>query len=152
MADISVRNLANIIPHHEGYNEQKAHLLSCSTGSTDDRSGIIKNINWAERGDCVTYFGFFRGMTYGNRNEDFDSYKKIINKLKKSDVLAYMNKLPIAAIAPVSTKDMFTGEYLEEAGLIEDGDFCFPIDFIHYYENYDIGIPVEYEEYLMNKI
>ena len=100
----------------------------------------------------MTYFGFFRGMTYGNRNDDFASYEKIKNKLKKSNVLAYMKKLPIAAIAPVTTKEIFTGEYLEQAGLIEDGDFCFPIDFIHYYEKYDIGIPVEYEEYLMNRI
>ena len=37
-------------------------------------------------------------------------------------------------------------------GLIEDGDFCYPIDFIHYYEKYDIGIPVEYEKYIASKI
>ena len=100
----------------------------------------------------MTYFGFFRGMTYGNRNEDFDSYKKIKNKLNKTKVLAYLKQLPIAAVAPVSTKEIFTGEYLEQAGLMEDGDFCFPTDFIYYYENYDIGIPVEYEKYLMNRI
>lgn len=29
-----------------------------------------------------------------------------------------------------------------------DGDFTFPYEFLHYYENYDIGIPPEYEEYL----
>ena len=29
-----------------------------------------------------------------------------------------------------------------------DGDFRFPLDFLHYYKNYDIGIPYEYEAYL----
>lgn len=100
----------------------------------------------------MTYFGFFRGMKYGKCNDDFASYEKIKNQLKKSDVLAYMMKLPIAAIAPMTTTDIFTDEPLEQAGIIEDGQFCFPIDFIHYYEKHDIGIPVEYEEYLMNRI
>ena len=36
----------------------------------------------------------------------------------------------------MTTQDIFTGEPLEQAGIIEDGDFTFPIDFIHYYENY----------------
>ena len=100
----------------------------------------------------MKYFGFFRGMNYGKCNDDFDSYKKIKNKLKKSDVLAYMKQLPIAAFAPMSTKDIFTGERLEEAGLVEDGQFAFPFDFIHYYERYDIGIPIEYEKYLIGRI
>ena len=100
----------------------------------------------------MTYFGFFRGMTYGECTDDFVSYKEIKNKLKKSNVLAYLKQLPIAAVALMTTRDMFTGARLEQAGLIEDGDFCFPIDFIHYYEKYDIGIPLEYEEYIANKI
>ena len=100
----------------------------------------------------MKYFGFFRGMNYGKCNDDFASYEKIKNKLNKSDVLAYMKRLPIAAIAPMTTTDIFTGEPLEHAGVVEDGQFCFPVDFIHYYEKYDIGIPIEYEEYLSNRI
>lgn len=100
----------------------------------------------------MAYFGFFHGMNYGKCNEDFDSYKQIKNKLKKTDVLAYLKKLPIAAVAPMTTKDIFTGEALEQAGIVEDGRFTFPIDFIHYYEKYDIGIPIEYEEHLMKQI
>lgn len=42
---------------------------------------------------------------------------------------------------------MFTGEKLQE-GVYQDGDFKFTLDFLHYYKNYDIGIPLEYEEYL----
>lgn len=100
----------------------------------------------------MTYFGFFKGMNYGKCNDDFDSYKNIKNKLNKSDVLSYMKRLEIACVAPMTTRDIFTGERLEQAGLYQDGQFTFPIDFVHYYEKYDIGIPIEYEKYLMNRI
>jgi hypothetical protein len=63
-----------------------------------------------------------------------------------------LKSLPIAAVAPMSTKDIFTGEMLPQAGIIEDGEFTFPIDFIHYYEKYNIGIPRDYEKYLIGRI
>jgi hypothetical protein len=97
-------------------------------------------------------FGFFDGMQYGKSEEDFEAYKKIKNQISKTDILLYLKSLPIAAVAPMSVYDIFTGEPLEQAGLIDDGEFRFPIDFIHYYENYDIGIPLEYERYIKAKI
>ena len=97
-------------------------------------------------------FGFFKGMNYGKCEEDFESYKKINNQLNKADVLKYIKGLPIAAVAPISVEDIFTGTPLEQAGLIEDGEFRFPIDFIHYYENYEIGIPLEYENHIKSKM
>lgn len=100
----------------------------------------------------MIFFGFFKGMQYGKCYEDFETYKNIKNQLNKPEVLNYIKALPIAAIAPLSVSDIFTGEPLEQAGIIEDGDFTFPIDFIHYYENYNIGIPLEYEEYIKSKI
>lgn len=100
----------------------------------------------------MEYFGFFKGMNYGKCNDDFDSYKEIKNELKKSDVLAYMKQLPISAVAPMTTKDMFNGKPLEQAGIVEDGEFTFPIDFIHYYEKYNIGIPKQYENYIKTRI
>lgn len=97
-------------------------------------------------------FGLFEGMKYGKCEEKFDSYKEIKNQLNKADVLAYLKALPIAGIAPMSVEDIFTGEPLEQAGVIDDGEFRFPIDFIHYYEQYDIGIPKDYEEYIASRI
>ena len=99
----------------------------------------------------MKYFGFFRGMKYGKCEDDFETYKGIKNHLNKSDVLSYIKALPIAGVAPMSVEDIFSGEPLEQAGIIEDGDFTFPIDFIHYYEKYDIGIPVEYEKHIKIK-
>lgn len=53
-------------------------------------------------------------------------------------------------MACVISRDIFTGEKLT-AGQYIDGEFRFPLEFLHYYKNYDIGIPPEYEEYLMKK-
>lgn len=94
----------------------------------------------------MRYFGFFKGMKYGKCEDDFEEYKKIENHLKKDDVLQYLKSLPVAGICPMSVEDIFDGEEIEQAGIIEDQGFAFPIDFIHYYEKYNIGIPIEYEK------
>ena len=100
----------------------------------------------------MKYFGFFEGMQYGNCKEDFNAYKDIKNQLNKAEILEYIKALPVAAVAPLSVNDIFTGQPLEQAGLIEDGEFSFPIDFIHYYAEYDIGIPLEYEKHIKSKL
>lgn len=100
----------------------------------------------------MKYFGFFKGMKYGKCEDDFESYKKIENRLNKFDVLKYIKALPIAGVALMSVEDIFTGEPIEQAGIIEDGNFTFPTDFVHYYEKYDIKIPLEYEEYIASKL
>ena len=98
------------------------------------------------------YFGFFKGMKYGKCCDDFKSYKRIINDLSRTEILQYIQALPISAIVPMSVVDIFDGQIIEQAGIIEDGDFIFPLDFIHYYEKYNIGIPKEYENYIKDKI
>ena len=100
----------------------------------------------------MKYFGFFKGMNYGNCKDNFDDFKTIRNEIPKTEVLKYIKKLPIAAVAPMSVEDIFDGQDIEQAGIIEDGDFTFPLEFIHYYEKYDIGIPKEYENYIATKI
>ena len=98
----------------------------------------------------MIYFGFFKGTKW-NGNEDFESYKNIHNTIDKKDILAYLKQLPLSAASPMTVRDMFSGEMIKEAGIYEDGDFAFPTDFLHYYENYDIGIPLKYEAYLLTK-
>ncbi len=99
------------------------------------------------------YFGFFTNMKYGDIcKDDFNEYKKIRNHLTKESILKYIKALPIAAIAPISVEDIFDGEKIEQAGLYEDGDFTFPLDFLHYYEKYNIGIPLDYEKYICSKL
>lgn len=97
-------------------------------------------------------FGFFKGMKYGECEESFEQYKDFKNDLPKTEILKYIKSLPIAAIAPMTTVDIFNGQGIEQAGIIEDGEFTFPLDFIHYYEKYNIGIPKEYESYIKTRI
>lgn len=101
----------------------------------------------------MRYFGFFKNMKYGDIcKENFNEYKKIQNHVVKEKLLDYIENLPIAAIVPMTVEDIFDGERIEQAGVYEDGDFTFPLDFLHYYRKYDIGIPLDYEEYICSKM
>lgn len=91
-------------------------------------------------------FGFFDWMPYEESKENFEDYKKFKNKIPKEKVIAHMEQLEVW-LTSLPNKDHFTGERIQ-AGVYEDGDFVFPIDFLHYYKKHDIGIPYEYEEYL----
>ena len=91
-------------------------------------------------------FGYFKGMPYEDSEENFDDYRNFKNSISKKQVISHIESLD-KGLTSLPTKDLFTGEPLQ-AGLYEDGEFIFPIDFLHYYKNYDIGIPYEYEAYL----
>jgi hypothetical protein len=91
-------------------------------------------------------FGFFKGLPYEKSEENFDDYKKFKNTIPKAKVIEHIKSLD-AGLTTLPSHDFFTGEKLH-AGMFWDGDFTFPYEFLHYYENYDIGIPPEYEEYL----
>ena len=92
-------------------------------------------------------FGFFQGLPYdGYCTEKFDDYRHLKNSIPKEAVLEHISSLE-AGLTTLPSKDMLTGEKLH-AGAFWDGNFVFPYEFLHYYKNYDIGIPYEYEEYL----
>lgn len=91
-------------------------------------------------------FGWFKGLPYNHCNECFESFREFHNNIPKEKVIAHIETLE-AGYACVESFDIFTGEKLI-AGEYIDGDFGFPMEFLHYYKNYDIGIPYEYEEYL----
>jgi hypothetical protein len=85
-------------------------------------------------------------MPYEDSEEDFDSYRRLKNSIPKQKVIGHIESLD-KGLTSLRSKELFTGEPLQ-AGIYEDGDFIFPLDFLHYYKNYDIGIPYEYEAYL----
>ena len=91
-------------------------------------------------------FGYFKGMPYEDSTEDFDRYRQLKNAIPKDVIIEHIESLD-KGLTSLPTKDIFTGAPLQ-AGIYEDGEFIFPLDFLHYYKNYDIGIPYEYEEYL----
>ena len=91
-------------------------------------------------------FGYFKGLPYNDSNEDFQDYENFRNDIPKQEIIAHMETLEVG-LTSLPTQDIFTGEELH-AGIVLDGEFVFPLDFLHYYKNYDIGIPYEYEAYL----
>lgn len=91
-------------------------------------------------------FGFFKGLPYKSSTEDFDSYKEFHNTINKQAVIRHIESME-PALTSLPSRDFFTGEKLH-AGEYWDGDFAFPYEFLHFYKNYDIGIPYDYEEYL----
>ena len=91
-------------------------------------------------------FGYIKGMPYERATESFEDYKQLRNDIPKEKVIAHMESLE-RWLTSLPSKDMFTGEKLH-AGQCHDGEFRFPLEFLHYYKNDDIGIPHEYEAYL----
>ena len=91
-------------------------------------------------------FGYFKGLPYTPCVEDFDEYRTYKNSISKDAVISHIEGLmPWYAFG--FSRELFTGEYMHQ-GLYDDGEFTFPLEFLHYYKYYDIGIPYEYEEYL----
>lgn len=91
-------------------------------------------------------FGYFKGLPYEDCEEDFDRYRQFHNTIDKKAVIQHIKSLE-EGLTTLLSYDFFTGEKLH-TGIFNDGDFIFPSEFLHYYENYDIGIPYDYEEYL----
>ena len=91
-------------------------------------------------------FGYFKGMPYEDSEEDFERYRAFKNSIPKHKIIAHIETLS-KGLTSLRSRELFTGEPLQ-AGIYEDGDFIFPLDFLHYYKTYDIGIPYEYEAYL----
>ena len=91
-------------------------------------------------------FGYFKGLPYNMAAENFEDYKKFHNAISKEKVIAHIESLE-QWLTSLPSCDIFTGEVLQ-AGKYVDGDFVFPLEFLHYYKTYDIGIPYEYEAYL----
>ena len=95
----------------------------------------------------IKLFGAWKNMPYAIVTEDtFKELSKVHNNIDKQKVIKHIESLDYFTFDATSS-DMFTGERLQ-AGQYIDGEFAFPLDFLHYYKNYDIGIPLEYEEYL----
>ena len=91
-------------------------------------------------------FGFWAGMPYGITTDKYEDFEQFKNSIEKERVIKHIEALD-DWIASEASEDLFTGERFN-AGVYEDGDFTFPVDFLRYYKTKNIGIPYEYETYL----
>ena len=91
-------------------------------------------------------FGFWEGMPYRSRTDRYEDFLTYKNTIDKSLIIGHIENLEYG-LATVMSTDLFTGEKFR-AGIYEDGNYRFPVDFLRYYQTRDIGIPYEYEAYL----
>lgn len=100
---------------------------------------------WKNR---LCLFGFWDGMPYRSITDKYEDFEKFTNQIEKQKVIRHIEGLDYG-LSPTYSVDLFTGERFH-AGIYEDGHFRFPIDFLRYYKSRNIGIPYEYEDYLMD--
>ena len=91
-------------------------------------------------------FGYFKGLPYPDADECFDDYKAFRNEIPKEKIIEHIETLE-EWFTSLPSVEIFSGTQMQ-AGLYEDGEFVFPLEFLHYLKNYDIGVPYAYEEYL----
>lgn len=94
----------------------------------------------------VNMFGFWKNQPYGLVTDEYDDFTKFKNTIDKKTVIEHIESLD-DWLGSTQSRDIFTGEEFN-SGFYIDGDFQFPVDFLRYYKDKDIGIPYEYEEYL----
>ena len=102
----------------------------------------------------IYVFGCFKGMGYSRSEEEtdfFEDYYQYHNLLSKKSIIEHIKALPVA-VAGFPVLDIFTGQPDGGGALYEDGPFKFPVQFLRYFEDYDIGIPPEYEDYLIHVV
>jgi len=85
-------------------------------------------------------------MPYGTPTDEYGDFVKYRNEIDREKVIEHIEKLEYG-LATVMSVDLFTGDKFR-AGVYEDGEFVFPVDFLRYYKTKNIGIPYEYEAYL----
>lgn len=105
--------------------------------------------------DRCFLFGFFENSEQAfeseedkHLNESFESFQNYRNTISKEKIIDHISSLEPYCLRAGTSVDRFTNMRIKEAGYYKDSEFVFPVEFLHYYENYDIGIPYEYEDYL----
>ena len=98
------------------------------------------------------WFGYFPGMEYNDYRESFQDYRHYKNSIERRIIRDHILSLKPALVS-IRSKDIFSGEEIPiHAGMYMDGCFLFPTDFLYYFDKYGIGIPPEYEKYLIEEV
>lgn len=101
----------------------------------------------------IKAFGLFKGLPYGKHcTQDYRDYLAYHNTLSRDMIERHIMSLEIAYCPMGVQRDMVMGVELRHTGSYIDGPFHFPIDFLRYYKTFGIGIPPEYEKYLIETV
>lgn len=95
-------------------------------------------------------FGFFENASYTTKSDKLQDFEKMQNSLTASTIIKHIESLDPAYSSEHSV-DAYTGETFN-TGVFHDGSFWFPVDVLRYLKAGKIGVPKEYEEYLISEV
>lgn len=88
------------------------------------------------------------------KDDKYPSIKDLINKpiKEKKKVIEYMKKCKIEAVAPAIITDLINPEIkFAELYLMTDGKYEWRSDVIYYVEKYDMELPEEFIQHVLNQ-
>jgi len=89
------------------------------------------------------------------KNDKYPSIKTLINKPmeEKEKVVQYMKRSEVIAAAPAIVRDVLNPEVkIPELLLMSDGKYQWRSDIIYYVEKYDLELPEEFVNYVLEQI
>lgn len=90
-----------------------------------------------------------------DKDSQYPSIRELINKpiREKSKVIEYMRKSKVIAVAPARVRDIINPDNkIPELFLMTDGKYEWRSDVIYYVEKYDMELPKEFIEHVLNEI
>ena len=90
-----------------------------------------------------------------DRDNNLPSIKDLINQPieGKSKIIEYMKKSEVIAVAPAIVRDVLNPEIrLPELFLMSDGVYGWRSDVIYYVEKYDMALPDEFVQHVLNQV
>ena len=89
------------------------------------------------------------------KDDKYPSIKELINRpiREKKKVIEYMKKCKIMAVAPAIVTDLVNPEIkFTELFLMSDGKYEWRSDVIYYVEKYDMELPEEFVQHVLQQL
>ena len=84
--------------------------------------------------------------------KDFAIYAKYKNKLLKTDIITHLQKQNYCISGnETPVYEIFNNKQIGIDSFYKENGYFIPCELVYYLKHYDIGIPYEYEEYLINE-
>lgn len=89
------------------------------------------------------------------KDDKYPSIKDLINKpiKEKEKVIRYMKKCKITSVSPAIVTDLINPDIkFTELYSMSDGEYGWRSDVIYYVKNYDMELPQEFIQHVLNRV
>lgn len=99
------------------------------------------------------FFGFLEGTPYDVVSDNISDLEFAKNPLTEETIIRHVESLDrwMMASNGAYVTDVYTGEKLQ-AGIYRDGNYVFPVEILTYLRRGKIGVPKEYEDYVLSSV